>query len=57
MTREQCDKLFEKIDKGIRRGAARAQAEHKAEGRPIVISKNGEIVYVPPEEISVPKVD
>jgi imidazolonepropionase-like amidohydrolase len=49
------DKLFKTIDYGVRLGAARALAEHKRDGRPIVISRNGKIVHIPPEEIEIPE--
>ena len=47
--------LFERIDFGIRRGVARALAEHKKAGKSIVISKNGKIIEIPPEKIKIPK--
>lgn len=45
--------LSERIDLGIRRGAARAQLEHKLAGRPIYIWQDGQVVKVPPEEIVI----
>jgi hypothetical protein len=39
---------------GIRRGVAKALAEHKRLGQSIVVSREGEIVWIPPEEIQVP---
>ncbi len=39
---------------GIRRGVAKALAEHKRLGQSIVVSREGEIVWIPPEEITVP---
>jgi hypothetical protein len=47
--------LFAKIDYGVRLGAAKAHAEHKRLGIPIAIWKNGKIVHIPPEKITVPK--
>jgi hypothetical protein len=49
------DGLFKRIDIGIRRGAAKALAEHKRSGRCIVIWENGRVVKIPPEEIQVPE--
>jgi hypothetical protein len=45
--------LHERIDLGVRRGVARALAEHKKAGRSIVIWHDGKIVRIPPEEIEV----
>lgn len=53
MAKSQRSKRLEKIDLGIRRGAARAQLEHKLAGRPIYIWRDGRVVKVPPEEIVV----
>lgn len=47
--------IFEKIDYGVRLGAAKALAEHKKAGRSIAISKNGKVVDVPPEQIEIPE--
>lgn len=47
--------LFEKIDFGIRLGAARAKAEHKKAGRSIAVQKNGKVVRVPADKIEIPE--
>jgi hypothetical protein len=47
------DDLHLRIGYGIRRGAARALAEHKKNGRSIVIWRDGRVVRIPPEEIQV----
>ncbi len=47
--------LFDKIDFGVRRGAARALAKHKKAGKSIAIWKDGKVVLVPPEEIEIPE--
>lgn len=47
--------LFEKIDFGVRLGAARAQAEHKKTGRSIAVWKNSKVTRVPPEQIEIPE--
>jgi hypothetical protein len=39
---------------GIRRGVAKALAEHKRLGQSVVVSRDGQIVWIPPEEIMVP---
>jgi hypothetical protein len=46
--------LFAKIDFGVKRGVARALAEHKKAGKSIVISQNGKIIKIPPEKIDIP---
>ncbi len=47
--------ILDKIDYGVRRGAAQALAEHKKAGRSIVIWKDGKVVQIPAEEIVIPK--
>jgi|GEM_PF-1348243 len=47
--------LLERIDYGVRRGAAYALAQHKKAGKSVVISRNGKIVHIPPEEIEIPE--
>lgn len=47
--------LFDKIDFGVRLGAARARAAHKKAGRSIAISQNGKVVRIPPEQIEIPE--
>lgn len=47
--------LMRRIDLGVRRGVARAIAEHKKAGRSIVVWRDGKVVKVPPEDIQVPK--
>ena len=54
MKYQDSDDLFRRIDIGIRRGVARALAEHKRNGQSIVVSRNGKIVHIPPEEIQIP---
>ncbi len=39
---------------GVRRGVAKALAEHKRLGQSVVVSRDGQIVWIPPEEIRVP---
>jgi hypothetical protein len=45
--------LSERIDLGVRRGVARALAEHKKAGHSIYVWKDGKIVEIPPEKIQV----
>lgn len=47
------DNLFEKIKLGVRRGAAHALAEHKKTGRSIAVWKDGQVVWIPAEDIKV----
>lgn len=47
--------FFEKIDFGVRLGAARAKADHKKAGRSIAVWKNGKVVRIPPAKIEIPK--
>jgi hypothetical protein len=44
------------IGKAFQAGVAKAIAEHKRAGRSIVVSRNGKVVIVPPEEIRVPRI-
>jgi hypothetical protein len=55
MTNEEKIDLNKKIDIGVRRAAARAQAEHKKAGRSIFIWEDGKVVEVPPEKINLPE--
>jgi len=56
MKQENKANLFDRIDLGIRRGVAKALAEHKKAGRPIAICKNGKVIEVSARNIRVPKV-
>ncbi len=47
--------ILDKIDFGVRRGAARALARHKKAGQSISIWKDGKVVLVPPEQIEIPE--
>ena len=49
------DDLFDRIDYGVRLGAARAIARHKKAGRSISVWKDGKVVRIPPEEIELPE--
>lgn len=42
------------IDRALQRAARTAAIEHKREGVPLVIWRDGEVVLVPPEEIEIP---
>ena len=55
MTYEEKIDLLKKIDIGVRKGAARAKANHKKAGRPMYIWENGGVVEIPPEKIEVPE--
>jgi hypothetical protein len=43
--------LCDKIDFGVKTAIAEAILEHKKAGHSIVISENGKIVEIPPEDI------
>jgi hypothetical protein len=41
------------IDRALERAARTAAIEHKREGQPLVIWRDGKVVLVPPEEIEI----
>ncbi len=45
------------IDAALRRGVQNALRMHKSEGNPIVAWRNGQVVWIPPEEIPVDEVE
>lgn len=47
--------IFARIDFGIKRGVARAIAEHKQLGQSISVWQDGRIVKIPPEKIQIPE--
>ncbi len=47
------DEIQAAFAKGMYVGVQRALAEHKRMGRSIVVSRDGKIVEIPPEEIVV----
>ena len=49
------DDLSAKIDLGVRRGVARALAEHKRKGRSIYVWQNGKVVKIPAKKIKFDK--
>ena len=51
MSNEQENELREKIDAGIKAGAALAIEEHRLAGRSIVVWRDGKVVLVPAKEI------
>lgn len=55
MSERDVKDLFERIDLGIRRGVARALAEHKQWGHSISVWENGQVVKIPPEKIQIPE--
>lgn len=46
--------IVRRIEIGVRRGVSKALEEHKRLGIPIVVSRDGKIVTIPPEDIVVP---
>lgn len=53
MNQQEENKLFEKIDLGVRRGVAKALAEHKQLGLSISIWQDGHLVKISPEKIQI----
>ena len=51
------DSFVEIVDFYVKLGAVRARYEHKKNGRSIFVSKNGKVVEVPPEDITIPEDD
>lgn len=47
--------LTDRISEALRRAARQALLEHKREGLPIVIWRDGRVVWVPPQEIEMPE--
>lgn len=45
------EELRKRIDIGVRRGVAKALAEHKKAGKSIAIWQDGKVVIIPPEDI------
>ncbi|MBX3176100.1 MAG: hypothetical protein KF886_01945 [Candidatus Hydrogenedentes bacterium] len=50
MTDDEIQKAF---DRGMYEGVQRALAEHKRAGRSIVVERDGKIIEIPAEEITV----
>jgi phosphotransacetylase len=44
-----------KAEMAFKEAVAEAIAEHKRQGNPIAVWRNGKAVWIPPEEIVVPK--
>ncbi|MCX5832790.1 MAG: hypothetical protein NT140_13070 [Deltaproteobacteria bacterium] len=44
-----------KAEMALKEAVAEAIAEHKRQGNPIAVWRNGKAVWVPPEEIVVPE--
>ena len=45
-----------KAERALKEAVAEAIAEHKRQGNPIAVWRNGKAVWIPPEEIVVPVV-
>ncbi len=54
-TKRNSKEILDKIDYGVRLGAARALAEHKKDGRSIAVWKDGKVIQISPEEIVIPE--
>ncbi len=48
--------LIERIDYGVKKGAANALLEHKIAGRSVFVLENGKVVEIPADKIEVPEV-
>lgn len=46
--------ILKRFEIGVRRGVSKALEEHKRLGIPIVVSRDGKIVKIQPEDIVVP---
>ena len=55
MSEIQQQTLSERMDFGIRKGAACALADHKKSGHGVAIWRDGKVVIIPPEEIEIPE--
>jgi hypothetical protein len=51
MSDDKAKELDQRIDAGIKAGAALAIEEHRVAGRSIVVWRDGKVVLVPAEEI------
>jgi hypothetical protein len=49
--------LHKAIDRGIRKGVARALQRHKERGESIYVWRDGKVVEIPPDQIPVPSGD
>jgi hypothetical protein len=45
--------LWNRIDRGVRKGIDNAILEHKRAGRAIAVGRNGKVVMIPPEKIKI----
>ena len=57
MSQSRIEEINKRIDLGVKRAIARALLEHKRAGRSIVVWKDGKVVSIPPEEITVPSLE
>jgi len=45
-----------KAERALKEAVAEALVEHKRQGNPLAIWRNGKVAWIPPEEIVVPEV-
>ena len=50
MTQDELEILWEKVDRGVKKGVALALEEHYRMGRSIVVWRDGKVVWLKPEE-------
>lgn len=55
MAKKEFKSLHDKITEGVISGISKAVEQHRLEGRPIVVSKNGKIVWIPASKIPAAK--
>ena len=53
MSDENTDNKYDIIIKGLQIAAEKAKAEHKRNNQPIVVSIDGKVKRIPPEDISI----
>jgi hypothetical protein len=54
MSLKSDQRLFDKIDKGIRAGVKKALQDHKRAGIEIAVWEKGKIKIIPPNKIRIP---
>jgi hypothetical protein len=46
--------FFEKVDAALRQAVAEVIEEHRRSGQPLAVSKDGQVVWLPPDEAVIP---
>jgi hypothetical protein len=50
MSQDELEAIWEKVDRGAKKGVALALEEHYRMGRSIVVWRDGKVVWLKPEE-------